>query len=126
VKRRGSLYIPIIPAMSKPAPTRVELTARERTEVTQQRILALREVERLRERQLEAVRERIAALEERQAIEEEPAGDDGGSDDGGDDGDYAGPPDFEDADYELPDWDSDEFWDDWGEDIDYEIFTVLS
>lgn len=34
--------------------------------------------------------------------------------------------DIEYIDYELPDWDSDEFWDEWGDEIDYEIFTVLS
>ena len=28
-------------------------------------------------------------------------------------------------DYDIPDWD-DEFFDDWGDEIDYEIFTVLS
>jgi hypothetical protein len=61
---------------------------------------------------------------------EEPSGDDGG-----DDGDT--PPAVEDIereaieeegsidDYDMPDWD-DEFFDEWGDEIDYEIFTVLS
>lgn len=118
-------FIPFIAPTTRVV-TRVELTPREQSERVQQRILALQEIERLRERQLAAIREEIAELKqseeeraEREAIEQEESSDDGDfydefRDEGGG------------FDEDLPDWDSDEFLEEWDEDIDYELFTVLS
>jgi len=106
------LRIPVIPVM-RPA-LRVELTAREAGEMRAQRLMALHEIARLRKRQLEAVEREIerAEDEDRQAddIEREAIEDEGGGS----------------FDEDLPDWESDEFSEEWGEDIDYELFTVLS
>lgn len=119
---------PVIPFIAPTAPTRVPLTAREKGEVSQQRALAHAEVARLRRIEIDREIERL--VREREELSEEPSSDDGP----GDEGDIAR--DIErDAiaeegaawdEFDMPDWDSEDFFDEWGDDIDYEIFTVLS
>ena len=93
--------------------TIVPITARERAQIPQQRILARQEIARLKALEIAALQrsaeeesppDKDAYIdEERQAIQDEP-------------------PDVE---FDMPDWDS-EFFEEWDDEIEYELFTILS
>jgi hypothetical protein len=106
------LVIPVIGGR-----TLVPLTGRERAEIPAQRELAAAERVRLRKAQIaaqiRALQEESEALDEPEVVEdvERAAIQDEGE------GDW---------DFDMPDWESEEFWDEWADEVDYEIFTVLS